>query len=60
MILDRANNNQPVVTSIAGYEVVEKLNYLGLTIINNEGNTSTSCRGHKLIKIWKDTDITKT
>lgn len=67
LIIDRARNNQAEVTSIAGYEVVRKFNYLG-SIITNNGGCEEEIRRRlmmarsataKLTKIWKDTDITK-
>lgn len=67
MIVDRQNNNQPHIKTIAGFKVVNKYLYLG-SLIENSGACEGEIRRRialartavtKLTKIWKDTAITK-
>lgn len=67
MIIDRARNNQPEVSSVAGYEVVDRFNYLG-SVITNTGGCEEEIRRRltmaraatvRLTKIWKDSAITR-
>lgn len=67
MIIDRANNNRPDVQMVYNCDVVDKYIYLG-SLINNNGNCEPEIRRRieiargtvvKLVKIWKDRDITK-
>lgn len=67
MIIDRQNENQPSVTRIAGYDVVQKFNYLG-SVVSNTGGSSDEVKRRlamartqtvKLSKIWKDRTISK-
>ncbi|KAK9871609.1 hypothetical protein WA026_012988 [Henosepilachna vigintioctopunctata] len=67
MIVDRPHNNQPDVQTVAGYEVVSVVNYLG-SMITNSGGCEAEIRRRvamarnattKLTKIWKATAITR-
>lgn len=67
MIIDRLNNNQQNVTTVAGFDVVSHFNYLGSIICNN-GECANEIKRRlsmaraatsKLTKIWKDRRITK-
>lgn len=66
MIVDRAKNNSPDITNVAGYQVVNHFEYLG-SIVTNTGDCETGIRRRiamarnstaKLTRIWKDTSIT--
>ncbi|XP_050514781.1 uncharacterized protein LOC126890021 [Diabrotica virgifera virgifera] len=67
MIIDRIRNNQPEIRNVAGFEVVNRFNYLGSLITNNGGceeeipRRLTMARSAtvKLTKIWKDPAITR-
>jgi len=68
MIVDRANNNSPEVTRIAGCEIVQSYVYLGALISNNGGCADEIGRRmaisrssmDRLGKVWRSRNITRT